>query len=151
MAALLLLNGPNLNLLGEREPQIYGTTTLPQLERLVTVRAQELGLGLRAFQSIHEGALLDRLHEARAWAAGCLFNPGALTHYAWSLRDAVLAVKFPVVEVHLSEPKAREPFRHLSVLDGVTAHRVAGKGVPGYLEALEWLAAKLAAAPRPAS
>ena len=143
MAALLLLHGPNLNLLGEREPHIYGTTTLRELEAQVLAHAESLGYQLRAFQSNHEGVLLDRLHEARGWAKACLFNPGALTHYAWSLRDAVLAVKFPVVEVHLSEPKSREEFRHLSVLDGVSAHRVAGKGVAGYLEALEWIAVKL--------
>lgn len=140
---VLLLNGPNLNLLGEREPAVYGTTTLQQLEQLVTLRAAELGVALRTFQSNHEGALLDRLHEARHWASGCIFNPGALTHYAWSLRDAVASCpKVAVVEVHLTEPKSREPFRHLSVLDGVAALRIAGKGVAGYLEALEWLAAR---------
>ncbi len=146
MAAVLLLSGPNLNLLGEREPHIYGSTTLGELEALVRTHAQSLGLSVRAFQSNHEGALLDQLHEARGWAQGCLFNPGALTHYAWSLRDAVAAVKYPVVEVHLSDPRTREPFRHLSVLDGVSAHRVAGKGVAGYLEALDWLAARAARA-----
>ena len=142
---LLLLSGPNLNLLGEREPEIYGRTTLPELEALVAARAQELGASVRALQSNHEGALVDALHEARGWAQGCLFNPGALTHYGWSLRDAVQAVRFPVVEVHLSEPRSREPFRHLSVLEGVAAHRVAGKGALGYVEGLEWLVARLAA------
>lgn len=140
---LLLLSGPNLNLLGEREPAVYGTTTLEQLEALVTARAAELGHAVRALQSNHEGALLDALHEARGWAAGALFNPGALTHYAWSLRDAVSAVRYPVVEIHLSDPRTREPFRHLSVLEGAAAHRIAGKGVGGYLEALEWLDTKL--------
>ena len=142
-STLLLLHGPNLNLLGEREPHIYGTTTLKELEAQVLAQAQHLGFSLRVFQSNHEGALLDKLHEARGYAHGCLFNPGALTHYAWSLRDAVAAIKYPVVEVHLSEPRAREPFRHLSVLDGVAAHRIAGKGVAGYFEGLEWLAEKL--------
>jgi 3-dehydroquinate dehydratase-2 len=140
--AFLLLNGPNLNLLGEREPHLYGTTTLAELERLLSVRAHELKATVRAFQSNHEGALLDRMHEARGWAKGCLINPGALTHYAWSLRDAVTAVKYPVVEVHLSEPRSREAFRHQSVLDGVAAHRIAGKGIAGYIEALEWLVAR---------
>ena len=144
MPTVLMLSGPNLNLLGEREPHIYGTTTLAQLEALVAARAAELQANVRAFQSNHEGALIDKLHEARGWAAGCLFNPGALTHYAWTLRDAVASVKYPVVEVHLSEPKAREPFRHLSVLEGAAAHRVAGKGPAGYLEALEWLLARAA-------
>jgi 3-dehydroquinate dehydratase-2 len=139
---VLLLNGPNLNLLGEREPAVYGTTTLAQVEQLVSLRGAELSANVRAFQSNHEGALLDRLHEARRWARGVLFNPGALTHYAWSLRDAVSAMpQLRVVEVHLSEPRAREPFRHVSVLEGVCAHRIAGKGVAGYLEGLEWLVA----------
>jgi 3-dehydroquinate dehydratase-2 len=136
---ILLLNGPNLNLLGEREPEIYGRATLQDLVAQVTAHAHARGHSVRAVQSNHEGALLDALHDARHWAQGCIFNPGALTHYAWSLRDAVLAVKYPVVEVHLSEPKAREPFRHLSVLDGVAAHRIAGKGTSGYLEAVDWL------------
>jgi 3-dehydroquinate dehydratase-2 len=143
---ILLLHGPNLNLLGEREPEIYGRTTLFELVTQVSARALAEGAIVQAFQSNHEGALLDALHEARDWAAGCLINPGALTHYAWSLRDAVAAVKYPVVEVHLSEPKHREAFRHLSVLEGVAAHRVAGKGVAGYFEALEWLVARLRAA-----
>lgn len=143
---ILLLNGPNLNLLGEREPEIYGTTTLAELEKLVTGHALSLGANVRAFQSNHEGALIDKLHEARKWASGAIFNPGALTHYAWSLRDAVASLpRLKVVEVHLSEPKAREPFRHLSVLDGVSAHRIAGKGVAGYLEAVEWLVGQAAA------
>jgi len=141
----LLLNGPNLNLLGEREPEVYGRTTLPELEALVAARARELKATVRALQSNHEGALVDALHEARGWAKGCLFNPGALTHYGWSLRDAVAAVRFPVVEVHLSEPRSREPFRHLSVLEGVAAHRIAGKGVAGYVEGLEWLVGRLTA------
>jgi 3-dehydroquinate dehydratase-2 len=136
---ILLLNGPNLNLLGEREPQIYGRATLHDLIAQVTAHAHARGHSVRAVQSNHEGALLDALHDARHWAGGCIFNPGALTHYAWSLRDAVLAVKYPVVEVHLSEPKSREAFRHVSVLDGVVAHRIAGKGAAGYLEALDWL------------
>ncbi|MBS2021218.1 MAG: 3-dehydroquinate dehydratase [Deltaproteobacteria bacterium] len=137
---ILLLNGPNLNLLGEREPEIYGHTTLKQLEQLVAVHATERGASLRVFQSNHEGALLDKLHEVRNWAQGCVFNPGAYTHYAWSLRDAVVSIpKVKVVEVHISEPKSREAFRHVSVLDGVAAHRIAGKGIAGYLEAIEWL------------
>lgn len=142
---ILLLNGPNLNLLGEREPAVYGAITLAQLEQLVSLRAAELGAHVRSFQSNHEGALLDRLHDSRHWARGVLFNPGALTHYAWSLRDAVTALSTVcVVEVHLSEPRDREPFRHVSVLDGVCAHRIAGKGAAGYLEGLEWLVAHAA-------
>ena len=139
---VLLLNGPNLNLLGEREPEIYGTTTLAQLEQLVTVRAGELGLKVRAYQSNHEGVLIDRMHEARRWANGCIFNPGAFTHYSYALRDAVSACQMRVVEVHLSDLKKREEWRQKSVLAEVVAHRIMGKGVAGYLQALEWLAAQ---------
>ena len=139
---LLLLSGPNLNLLGEREPAIYGTTTLAELEALVASRARELGHSVRAVQSNHEGALIDALHDARRWAAGAIVNPGALTHYSYSLRDAVTSVQYPVVEVHLSDLKNREPFRHFSVLEGVAAHRIMGKGTAGYLEALDWLHAR---------
>ena len=137
---LLLLNGPNLNLLGEREPAVYGTTTLAQLETLVTARAQELGATVRAYQSNHEGALIDKLHEARKWSQGCIFNPGAYTHYSYALRDAISSVpQLRVVEVHLSDLLKREPFRHVSVISDVVAHRIMGKGVAGYLEAVEWL------------
>ena len=136
---ILLLNGPNLNLLGEREPEIYGKTTLAELEQMVRARAQELGHGVRAFQSNHEGALIDKLHQERKWAKGVLFNPGAFTHSSYALRDAIVAVKLPVVEVHLSDITKREPWRRVSVLEEVCAHRVMGKGVQGYLEALEWL------------
>jgi 3-dehydroquinate dehydratase-2 len=138
---VLLLNGPNLNLLGEREPEIYGTTTLAQLESLVADRARELGASVRTFQSNHEGALVDRLHEARKWANGVIFNPGALTHYSYSLRDAIAATKLRVVEVHLTDLSKREPWRRVSVIADLAVHRVMGKGIAGYLEALEWLAA----------
>ncbi len=138
---VLLLNGPNLNLLGEREPEIYGTTTLSQLESLVAERARELGAALRAFQSNHEGALVDRLHEARKWADGVIFNPGAYTHYSYALRDAISATKLRVVEVHLTDLAQREPWRRVSVIAEVVAHRIMGKGIGGYLDALEWLVA----------
>jgi len=138
---VLLLNGPNLNLLGEREPEIYGTTTLAQLESLVAERARELGIAVRAFQSNHEGALVDRLHEVRKWAGGVIFNPGAFTHYSYSLRDAISATRLRVVEVHLSDLEKRERWRRVSVISEVVAHRIVGKGVAGYLEALDWLVA----------
>ncbi|MFL5309093.1 MAG: type II 3-dehydroquinate dehydratase [Myxococcales bacterium] len=138
---VLLLNGPNLNLLGEREPEIYGTTTLSQLESLVAERARELGAAVRAFQSNHEGALVDRLHEVRKWADGVIFNPGAYTHYSYSLRDAISATRLRVVEVHLSDLSQREAWRRVSVIAEVAAHRIMGKGIAGYLEALEWLVA----------
>ena len=138
---VLLLNGPNLNLLGEREPEIYGTTTLPQIESLVAERARELGVSVRTFQSNHEGALVDRLQEVRKWADGVIFNPGAFTHYSYSLRDAIAATRLRVVEVHLSDLDKREAWRRISVIAEVVAHRIVGKGVAGYLEALEWLVA----------
>jgi 3-dehydroquinate dehydratase-2 len=136
---ILLLNGPNLNLLGEREPEIYGKTTLAELEEMVRTRAQELGHTLRTFQSNHEGALIDELHQSRRWANGVIFNPGAFTHYSYALRDAVAATKLRVVEVHLSDITRREPWRRVSVLEEVCAHRIVGKGTAGYIEALEWL------------
>jgi 3-dehydroquinate dehydratase-2 len=136
---ILLLNGPNLNLLGEREPDIYGTTTLAELEQMVQARAHALGHTVRALQSNHEGALIDELHQSRHWADGVIFNPGAFTHYSYALRDAIAATKLRVVEVHLSDITRREPWRRVSVLEEVCAHRVMGKGTAGYLEALEWL------------
>lgn len=140
---LLLLNGPNLNLLGEREPHIYGTTTLKQLETLVTARAGELGATIRAYQSNAEGELIDRLQEARKWAKGCILNPGAYTHYSYALRDAIASVPaVKVVEVHLSDLTKREEWRRRSVIEDVVAHRIMGKGIAGYLEAVEWLAAQ---------
>ena len=137
---ILLLHGPNLNLLGEREPQTYGTTTLLQLEQLFAARAQDLGCAVRCFQSNSEGALIDRLHDARKWAQGCVFNPGAYTHYSYALRDAIASVPaVQVVEVHISDLMKREAWRQVSVIHEVVAHRIMGKGIPGYLEALEWL------------
>ena len=136
---ILLLNGPNLNLLGEREPEIYGKTTLAELEQMVAARGSALGHVVRAFQSNHEGALIDEPHRQRGWAGGVIFNPGAYTHTSYALRDAISATKLRVVEVHLSDITRREPWRRVSVLEEVCAHRIMGKGVSGYLEALEWL------------
>ena len=139
---LLLLNGPNLNLLGEREPEIYGKTTLAQVEQMVQARPRELGATVRAFQSNHEGALIDELHQARFWAKGVIFNPGAFTHYSYALRDAIASTRLRVVEVHISDLSKREPWRQQSVIADVAAHRVMGMGVAGYVEALEWLMAQ---------
>lgn len=136
---ILLLNGPNLNLLGEREPEIYGKTTLPEVEQMVQARARELGHVVRAVQSNHEGALIDELQQARRWADGVIFNPGAFTHYSYALRDAIASTRLRVVELHISDITRREEFRRVSVLEEVCAHRIVGKGIAGYLEALEWL------------
>lgn len=136
---VLVLHGPNLNLLGEREPAVYGRATLEEIDARIGERGRHLGAEVRSFQSNHEGALIDRLHAERRWADGVLFNPGALTHYAWSLRDAVAAVSLPCIEVHLSEVSKREPWRRVSVLADVRAALCAGRGMDSYLEALELL------------
>jgi len=136
---VLVLHGPNLNLLGEREPAVYGRATLEEIDARIGERARALGAELRTFQSNHEGALIDRLHAERRWADGVLFNPGALTHYAWSLRDAVAAVSLPCIEVHLSDVSKREPWRRTSVLADVRVALCAGLGLDSYLEALELL------------
>ena len=136
---ILVLHGPNLNLLGEREPAVYGPATLEEIDARIGERAKHLGSEVRTFQSNHEGALVDRLHAERRWADGVLFNPAALTHYAWSLRDAVAAVSLPCIEVHLSDVSKREAWRRVSVLADVRAALCAGRGLDSYLEALELL------------
>jgi 3-dehydroquinate dehydratase-2 len=134
----LLINGPNLNTLGTREPQIYGTTTLDELVARCADVARDAGATLVSFQSNHEGALIDFLQQ-QAVADGAIINPGGLAHTSVVLRDAVAACKFPVVEVHISDVTKREPFRHHSYLTDVTANQVIGLGVVGYEVALRWL------------
>ncbi len=138
MKRFLLVNGPNLNTLGTREPAIYGTTTLAEVEDRCRRIAGEAGAELAAFQSNHEGALIDFL-QAHADAIGAIMNPGGLAHTSIVLRDAVAACAFPVVEVHISDVTKREQFRHHSYLKDVTAHHVIGMGVVGYEVALRWL------------
>ncbi len=134
---ILLLNGPNLGRLGKREPRIYGTTTLTEVEAAATEHAADLGHTVAFFQSNHEGALIDRI-ESRDYDA-IVINPGALTHYAYSLHDALLGAECPVVEIHISDITAREEWRRVSVIEPVVSHRIMGHGWRGYLEAIDFL------------
>ena len=146
MATVVLINGPNLNRLGTREPEIYGTATLPEVEELTRRHAAEMGFELETFQSNHEGALIDRVHAAAdAGAAGIIINPGALAHYSYALADALRAVNVPAVEVHLSDIAVREEWRRNSVTAEACVGSFAGLGADGYLEALKLLA--MSAAP----
>jgi len=133
---LLLVNGPNLNLLGTREPEIYGTETLADVERLVVDAAAGLGFEVRAVQSNHEGVLLDAIHDARLDCAGIVINPGGLTHTSVVLRDALAGVALPVAEVHISDVMQRESFRHHSYVADVAVVHVVGEGVAGYASAV---------------
>lgn len=135
---ILILHGPNLNLLGEREPHIYGTTTLWEIN--ATLRSEAVGHHLAIHQSNIEGKLIDFIHEYRKWADGLIINPGALTHYSYSLRDAIAAFIKPTIEVHLSDIMTREEFRRFSVLDGLSnVERIMGLGAKGYSEAVKQL------------
>lgn len=142
---LLLVNGPNLNLLGTREPAVYGHETLDDVVELVERTADELGYAVRALQSNHEGVLIDAIHEAREDCAGVVINPGGLTHTSVALRDALTGVALPFAEVHVSDVHAREEFRHFSYLSDVAAVTVVGEGVAGYGRAVRDLVAVLAA------
>ena len=137
---ILLVNGPNLNLLGEREPQVYGYTTLPQIIAVVRQKAAEKGYEVEDFQSNNEGALIDFVQAQRKSICGIIINPGAFTHYSIALRDCLAALeKVPVVEVHLSNVYAREEFRHHSLIAPVALGQITGFGPKGYLLALEAL------------
>jgi len=142
---LLLLNGPNLNLLGQREPGLYGDQTLAQIEADLARQAGELGVELECFQSNHEGALVDRIHAARGQADGLLINAGAFTHSSIALRDALLGVAIPFVELHLSNVHAREPFRHHSYLADKALGVICGFGPASYGLALQGLVSHLRA------
>ncbi|GAS91876.1 MULTISPECIES: type II 3-dehydroquinate dehydratase [Mycobacteriaceae] len=140
---LLLLNGPNLNLLGTRQPEVYGATTLPEIEASVSALAAELGFEVRAVQSNHEGVLIDAIHAARADCAGIIINPGAYSHTSVAIPDALTSVELPVAEVHLSNIHRREPFRHHSYVSAVAEMVIAGAGPAGYEYAVRYLAGKL--------
>ncbi|MGE3156983.1 MAG: type II 3-dehydroquinate dehydratase, partial [Xanthobacteraceae bacterium] len=144
--SIYVLNGPNLNLLGTREPETYGHATLQDVERLCRDRAKSLGLAVEFRQSNHEGELIDWIHEAGAkQTAGILINPGGLTHTSISIRDAIAAVKVPVVEVHISNIFARESFRHVSHVAPVAKASLCGFGIEGYALAIDGLAAMIGA------
>jgi 3-dehydroquinate dehydratase II len=134
---IAVINGPNLNLLGEREPAIYGSASLARINKKLAALAEELGgMELRFFQSNHEGEIVEAVQDCRNWADAILLNPAGLTHYSVCLRDAVAAVGIPTIEVHLSNPGAREEFRHISLISGVAAGTIAGFGPNSYLLAL---------------
>lgn len=129
---ILILHGPNLNLLGSREPEIYGSMTLDDINSKLVELGKELGAEIICHQSNHEGALIDALHEARMWADGILFNPGGYTHTSVALRDAISAIQIPVVEVHLSNVYAREELRHVSIISAVCRGKITGFGWKSY-------------------
>ena len=143
MRRILVLHGPNLDALGTREPEMYGRDSLDDIDRSLASLAGELGVEIECQQSNHEGMLIDALHRARGHANGILLNPAGLTHSSVALRDAVLAAGIPVVEVHLSNPHARESFRHASLISGAALGVVQGFGMNSYLLGLRALAAHL--------
>lgn len=147
MTKILLINGPNLNLLGTREPEVYGNTTLADIERELRAQAKAAGAKLLTFQSNHEGALVDRIHQAKTeGVAWVIINPGAFTHTSIALRDALSGTALPFVEVHISNVHAREPFRHHSYLSDIANGTIVGLGVSGYRLALLHILATLAGA-----
>lgn len=137
---VLVVHGPNLNLLGTREPGIYGMTTLAEVNDMIRTRAKELGVELKIVACSSEGDIIDEVHSSAVWASGIIINPAAYTHYSIAIRDALAAVGLPAVEVHLSNIFAREDFRRITMTGGAVAGVIAGLGPAGYLCALEYLA-----------
>ncbi len=142
---IFIIHGPNLNLLGSRDPEQYGTLTLDKLNTAIRKKARDLGLETRIIQTNHEGRIIDLLHRRRTWADGFIINPGAFTHYSYAIRDAIDAIQPPVVEAHLSNIYEREDFRAVSVIKDVCAAQYYGKKVDSYLEALDFLGSHLSA------
>lgn len=136
MKKILLINGPNLNLLGQREPGIYGSDTLESLEHNLKQIAEQRNVALTCMQSNHEGVIIDQIHLANRKYEGIIFNPGAFTHYSIAIRDAIAAIDVPVIEVHISNVHKRESFRHHSVMAAVTQGQIVGLGMKGYELAL---------------
>ena len=143
---ILVLHGPNLNRLGKREPGIYGTITLDEINAQVRVLAGTLGVETKHLQSNHEGALIDAIHAADDDCDGIVFNPGAFTHYSYAIRDAISSIRKPCVEVHLSDIHAREPWRRVSVVSEVCVTQIAGRGLNSYLDGLTLLVERLRSA-----
>lgn len=139
MKKILVMNGPNLNMLGIREKGVYGTKTLGDINVFITEKAKDWDVELEFYQSNHEGAMIDKLHEAFGKKDGIILNAGAYTHYSYALRDAISSISIPCVEVHLSDIHAREEFRHVSVIKEVCIAQICGRGEQGYVDALALL------------
>jgi 3-dehydroquinate dehydratase-2 len=142
---VLVIHGPNLNMLGKREPEIYGRTTLDEINSTLEELGQRLGLAIETFQSNHEGAIVDKIQEAARVQKGLIINPAAYTHTSVAIRDALLLLDIPVIEIHLSNIYKREPFRHKSLISDVATAQITGLGVKGYSMALEALAGMIQA------
>jgi 3-dehydroquinate dehydratase-2 len=139
---IAVINGANLDVLGDRDPDLYGGISYDELETRIYDWARELDISVRCFQTNHEGQYIDWCHDARSWTDGAVVNPGAWSHYSYAIRDALELFSAPVVEVHLSDIAKREEWRRRSVIEDIVAHRIMGKGPDGYREALTWLAAR---------
>lgn len=139
MKKVLVIHGPNLNLLGEREPGVYGSDTFDSINAEIEKHCEDKGMDCEIYQSNHEGAIIDKLHEARKTKDGIVINAGAYTHYSYAIRDAISAIKIPVVEVHMSNIHKREQFRHLSVIEPVCVKQICGFGKNSYLMGVDTL------------